>query len=146
VTVLLHGCRAMNRSLPNVILGNWAAKAPSVTAATGEKLEHQEIDAPSAAEVGMRTDSKLQFASSLQTSYSAAQRRHACPPEAGKRCCAGMQALTLAKKVIIVPGYGLAVASAQATVADLVSSLRKNGVDVKWALHCICLVCMIAKG
>ena len=47
-----------------------------------------------------------------------------------------MQALTLAKKVIIVPCYGLAVASAQATVADLVSSLRKNGVDVKWALHC----------
>ena len=44
----------MNRSLPNVILGNWAAKAPSVTAATGEKLEHQEIDAPSAAEVWRR--------------------------------------------------------------------------------------------
>ena len=55
-----------------------------------------------------------------------------------------MQALTLAKKVIIVPGYGLAVASAQATVADLVSSLRKNGVDVKWALHCSNLLCMLA--
>ena len=55
-----------------------------------------------------------------------------------------MQALTLAKKVIIVPGYGLAVASAQATVADLVSSLRKNGVDVKWAPHCFKLLCMVA--
>ncbi len=46
-----------------------------------------------------------------------------------------LQALTLAKKVIIVPGYGLAVASAQATVADLVATLRKNGVDVKCELN-----------
>ncbi len=45
------------------------------------------------------------------------------------------QALTLAKKVVIVPGYGLAVAGAQATVADLVSTLRANGVSVKFAIH-----------
>lgn len=50
-SLLLPLNRAMNRSLPNVILGNWAAKAPSVAAAAGEKLEHQEIDAVSAAEV-----------------------------------------------------------------------------------------------
>lgn len=48
---------------------------------------------------------------------------------------AAEQALTLAKRVIIVPGYGLAVASAQSTVADLVASLRKNGVDVKFGIH-----------
>lgn len=34
-----------------------------------------------------------------------------------------------------MPGYGLAVASAQATVADLVATLRKNGVDVKCELN-----------
>jgi hypothetical protein len=75
VTALLYGCRAMNRSLPNVILGNWAAKAPSVTAATGEKLEHQEIDAPSAAEVGKRTGLQTQlagFVDDLLVSCSAA--------------------------------------------------------------------------
>lgn len=45
----------MKRSLPNVILGNWAAKAPSVgAAATAEALEHQEIDAVGAAEVRVR--------------------------------------------------------------------------------------------
>lgn len=45
----------MKRSLPNVILGNWAAKAPSVGAATtAEALDHQEIDAVGAAEVRVR--------------------------------------------------------------------------------------------
>lgn len=50
-------------------------------------------------------------------------------------CILTVQALTLARKVVIVPGYGLAVASAQATVADLVATLRKNGVDVSFAIH-----------
>lgn len=36
-----------------------------------------------------------------------------------------------AKKVLIVPGYGLAVANAQYAVADLVNGLRKKGIEVK---------------
>lgn len=45
-------------------------------------------------------------------------------------------ALTSAKKVTIVPGYGLAVASAQYAVADLVKTLREKGdVDVRFAIH-----------
>lgn len=36
-----------------------------------------------------------------------------------------------AKKVLIVPGYGLAVANAQYAVADLVTGLRKKGIEVK---------------
>lgn len=44
--------QAMNRSLPNVILGNWAAKAPSKTdGAAAEVGVHQEIDAYGVAEV-----------------------------------------------------------------------------------------------
>lgn len=42
-----------------------------------------------------------------------------------------VDALTSARKVIIVPGYGLAVAGAQYAIADLVKTLRANGIDVK---------------
>ena len=44
-------------------------------------------------------------------------------------------ALTQAKRVLIVPGYGLAVASAQSSIADLVKTLRSKGVDVKFGIH-----------
>lgn len=36
---------------------------------------------------------------------------------------------------MIVPGYGLAVAQAQHTVAELVDSLRARGVDVVYGIH-----------
>jgi NAD/NADP transhydrogenase beta subunit len=42
-----------------------------------------------------------------------------------------VEALTAAKSVLIVPGYGLAVAGAQYAIADLVKSLRAKGVGVK---------------
>ncbi|MGF6637071.1 Re/Si-specific NAD(P)(+) transhydrogenase subunit beta [Paraburkholderia sp. MM6662-R1] len=40
-----------------------------------------------------------------------------------------------AKSVIIVPGYGMAVAQAQHTVFELTSLLREKGVDVRFAIH-----------
>jgi NAD(P) transhydrogenase subunit beta len=40
-----------------------------------------------------------------------------------------------ARKVIIVPGYGMAVAQAQYAVADLAKLLMKKGIDVKYAIH-----------
>ena len=40
-----------------------------------------------------------------------------------------------AKKVIIVPGYGMALSQAQAEVAQLASSLEKRGTEVKFAIH-----------
>jgi NAD(P) transhydrogenase subunit beta len=40
-----------------------------------------------------------------------------------------------ARSVIIVPGYGMAVAQAQHGVAELVSLLSKRGIDVKYAIH-----------
>ena len=43
--------------------------------------------------------------------------------------------VTSAEKMIIVPGYGLAVAGAQYTVADMVNMLREKGVDVKFGIH-----------
>jgi len=43
--------------------------------------------------------------------------------------------LTNARSVIVVPGYGMAVAKAQYPVADLASKLRARGVDVRFAVH-----------
>ncbi|MFV2143360.1 Re/Si-specific NAD(P)(+) transhydrogenase subunit beta [Isoptericola sp. G70] len=43
--------------------------------------------------------------------------------------------LTAATSVIIVPGYGMAVAKAQHPVADLTEKLRARGVDVRFGVH-----------
>lgn len=38
-------------------------------------------------------------------------------------------------QVIVVPGYGLAVAKAQYAIAEMAKTLRENGVDFKFAIH-----------
>ncbi|TAN12096.1 MAG: NAD(P)(+) transhydrogenase (Re/Si-specific) subunit beta [Burkholderiaceae bacterium] len=43
--------------------------------------------------------------------------------------------LSNADSVIIVPGYGLAVARAQHAVKDMVAKLTAKGIDVKYAIH-----------
>ena len=43
--------------------------------------------------------------------------------------------LEMASSVVIVPGYGMAVAQAQHRVAELYEHLEEQGVDVKFAIH-----------
>ena len=45
------------------------------------------------------------------------------------------EVLKAAQSVIVVPGYGMAVSQAQHAVRDLIASLQKRGVDVKYAIH-----------
>jgi NAD(P) transhydrogenase subunit beta len=45
------------------------------------------------------------------------------------------QLLLASKRVVIVPGYGMAVAQAQHPVRDLTDMLLKRGIDVKFAIH-----------
>jgi len=54
--------------------------------------------------------------------------RNATPEEA-----AGV--LQVASRVIVVPGYGMAVAQAQHKVRELYDALTKAGVDVRFAIH-----------
>lgn len=88
-------CKAMNRSLANVILGGYGTTTKKLSADDGPALEHVEVDVPTVSD-----------------------------------------ALVMAKKVMIVPGYGLAVANAQYAIADMVKTLREKGdIDVSFAIH-----------
>jgi proton-translocating NAD(P)+ transhydrogenase subunit beta len=89
-------CRAMNRSIWNVIFGGFGA-APPKKAAAGPAVPQgdvQEIDVAGLAE-----------------------------------------ALLEAKSVVIVPGYGMAVARAQHAVRELTEILRGHGKNVRFAIH-----------
>jgi len=43
--------------------------------------------------------------------------------------------LNQSRKIVIVPGYGLAVAQAQHALAEVVRLLREKGADVRFAIH-----------
>jgi NAD(P) transhydrogenase subunit beta len=89
LTILM--CKAMNRSLLNVIVGVFGAGGQSGVAITGSVKEISLSDA------------------AVLLSYS--------------------------KKVVIVPGYGLAVAQAQHICHELDKLLEEKGVEVKYAIH-----------
>ena len=88
-------CKAMNRSLMNVVLGGWASAGTVQTASTtSAKGQVKSVDSE---ELAMIFDS--------------------------------------AESVIIVPGYGMAVAQAQHAVRDLVNVLESKGKKVRFAIH-----------
>ncbi|HOC48165.1 MAG: NAD(P)(+) transhydrogenase (Re/Si-specific) subunit beta [Bacteroidales bacterium] len=89
LTVLM--CRAMNRSLLNVIIGVFGGGGATTATAAGSIKEVSVTDA------------------AVLLSYS--------------------------KKVVIVPGYGLAVAQAQHLCHELDKLLDEKGVEVKYAIH-----------
>lgn len=86
-------CRAMNRSLLNVLIGNFGGSSGASAAASGE-LVHKEVSL---------TDAAIM--------------------------------LYYADRVMVVPGYGMAVAQAQHAVHEIEKLLDANGVDVKYAIH-----------
>ena len=46
-----------------------------------------------------------------------------------------VEMINAAKSVIIVPGYGVAVAKAQYDIAELVSVLKAKGINVRFGIH-----------
>jgi H+-translocating NAD(P) transhydrogenase subunit beta len=69
-----------------------------------------------------------QVQTSAATGEEARPVRSATPEEAAA-------ILSAASRVIVVPGYGMAVAQAQHKVRELYDALTKRGVDVRFAIH-----------
>jgi len=91
LTILM--CKAMNRSLKNVLIGSFGGNK-TVVGASKEQGAYKEISVADAATV-----------------------------------------MAYANKVMIVPGYGLAVAQAQHACHELEKLLNERGVEVKYAIH-----------
>jgi NAD(P) transhydrogenase subunit beta len=87
-------CKAMNRSLTNVLFGGVGAAGP---VASADDVYGGRIKGASPEEIAMVLDS--------------------------------------ASRVVIVPGYGMAVAQAQHAVRDLAHLLESNGATVEFAIH-----------
>jgi len=87
-------CKAMNRSLANVVFGGFGTEgATAASIGAGDKTARS-VDAEGAAMI-----------------------------------------LGYAQSVVIVPGYGLAVAQAQHDLKKLCDLLEERGVDIKFAVH-----------
>ncbi len=87
-------CKAMNRSLGNVLMGNIG---PSAGAASADDVYGGRVKSTSPDEIAMLFDG--------------------------------------ARRVVIVPGYGLAVSQAQHAVRDLANLLEAGGIEVEFAIH-----------
>jgi NAD(P) transhydrogenase subunit beta len=87
-------CKAMNRSLGNVLFGAFGAAGGAVPAKSAEGLTVRQVSPEDAA---------------VQLAY--------------------------ARSVIVVPGYGLAVAQAQHLIRELADLVEKRGGEVKYAIH-----------
>jgi len=91
LTILM--CKAMNRSLANVLIGSFGG-AKATTGTAREQGTYKEISLSDASVV-----------------------------------------MAYANKVMIVPGYGLAVAQAQHACHELEKLLNEKGVEVRYAIH-----------
>jgi H+-translocating NAD(P) transhydrogenase subunit beta len=90
-------CKAMNRSLANVLFGGMGGGGATVEGPSADEVYAGKIKSTSAEEVAMMLES--------------------------------------ANRVVIVPGYGMAVAQAQHAVRDLMSLLQAQGSEVEFGIH-----------
>lgn len=90
-------CKAMNRSIINVIFGGFGTGPADAKAGGGAVIEERPV----------KTGSPEDAAFILKN----------------------------ARSVIIVPGYGMAVAQAQHALKEMATELEKEGVNVRYAIH-----------
>jgi len=80
-----------------------------------------------------RSFANVLFGAFGQVQHAAATQEQKTARSASAEEAAGL--LEAANSVMIVPGYGMAVAQAQHAVRDLCDALTKKGVEVRFAIH-----------
>ncbi|OPZ07974.1 MAG: NAD(P) transhydrogenase subunit beta [candidate division BRC1 bacterium ADurb.BinA292] len=87
-------CKAMNRSLPNVLFAKFGGES---SAPKADDIYEGKVKATTAEELAMMLED--------------------------------------ARRVVFIPGYGMAVAQAQYAVRDLANLLESRGINVEYAIH-----------
>jgi NAD(P) transhydrogenase subunit beta len=128
-------CRAMNRSLMKILI-------PPTTSKPSSPITHH--PSPNNQELEQRVMQLEERVKKLEALVEALEARvgtlnaqiDAAPAAAAKEEAASPEAvLKQAKDVIIVPGYGMALAQAQHQVKQLAETLEDNGARVRFAIH-----------
>jgi NAD(P) transhydrogenase subunit beta len=81
-----------------------------------------------------RSFTNVLFGAFGQVQTTAVQEGEAKPVKSATATDAG-DYLANAHRVVIIPGYGMAVSQAQHRVRDIYDQLTKRGIDVKFAIH-----------
>ncbi len=142
-------CRAMNRSLIAVLAGFTPRVRPQASQGDAYREEekiHDEKVVESREEAGLHTGERTAAEDETDDGEPTDEEKAGEPgigqdaaektPGEGRLSEADLPAiLQNAAHVIIVPGYGMAVAQAQQAVRQLVDALERRGKDVKIAIH-----------
>ena len=135
LTVIM--CKGMNRSLTNVLFAAFGTgeSGGSTTGADGktdnsapadaktDKPASDDVDAVKPGPPDGKTDKPAPADGKTDKTV------HSIDPEEGAMM------LGYARSVVIVPGYGMAVAQAQHSVRELSDQLEGLGVEIKYAIH-----------
>ena len=132
-------CRAMNRSLLKILIPP-ATTAPVKTQAIGENKENEEYQKQLENRV-MQLEERIKKLEAIVSELEArvgtlnAQIETAPATTEEPTTASPASVLAAAKDVIIVPGYGMALAQAQHLVKQLADTLEGNGARVRFAIH-----------
>ena len=130
-------CRAMNRKLMSILVGGTAKpapKQPQTPVKENEELVKRAMDLEKKIKEleAMVADLEARVQTLHGQLAGAAQAQ---PAAAKEEACTAAGVLSKAKDVIIVPGYGMALAQAQHQVRQLADKLESRGARVRYAIH-----------